>query len=401
MNETLQRAADINRKCICQTLDKTKLEKELSKNLGDDLFLEKHSNIFSQTVVYISSFTLKEIEDLILKIEAAIQTKSYQDEVLRDVPDVALKDFGTKGVFMGYDFHLTDAGPMLIEINTNAGGGLLNYYLAQSQKACCDGVELPFNLDSLEEEYFNMFLNEWKLQKGDTKLHTIVILDVAPKDQYLYPEFKLFSSLFKKHGLECFILAPEDLEMKDDEIWYGTIKIDFIYNRLTDFYFEDKANHFIKDAYLKEKVVISPNPHHHALYANKHNLEWLCKIPELSSGIPLTEKINFKNQELLWKDRREYFFKPASGYGGKAAYRGDKMTTKVWGEIKELDFVAQKIVKPGERIIKSNDGQNFLKLDVRAYVYNGKVKLLASRLYSGQTTNFRTDGGGFAPVFLI
>jgi D-alanine-D-alanine ligase-like ATP-grasp enzyme len=32
-------------------------------------------------------------------------------------------------VFFGYDFHLTDDGPKLIEINTNAGGGLLNAYL--------------------------------------------------------------------------------------------------------------------------------------------------------------------------------------------------------------------------------------------------------------------------------
>ena len=40
-----------------------------------------------------------------------------------------------------------------------------------------------------------------------------------------------------------------------------------------------------------------------------------------------------------------------------------------------------------------------LKLDVRCYVYDGAVQLVASRLYQGQTTNFRTEGGGFAPVF--
>ena len=401
IDNTLQLAQNINRKCICQTLDKSNLEKELSKNIGNEFIFEKFLNMFSQTVVYISDFTLKEIEDLISKIEAAIQSKSYKDEVLKEAPDVALKNFGTKGVFMGYDFHLTESGPMLIEINTNAGGGLLNLYLAQSQKACCKGASLPFNLDTLEEEYFNMFLNEWKLQKGDAKLRTIAILDVKPKEQYLYPEFKLFSSIFKKFDLECFILAPDDLIMKDEEIWFGESKIDFIYNRLTDFYFDEVEHQFLKDAYLKEKVVLSPNPHHHALYANKHNLEILCEYPELSIGIPLTVKVNLENQEFLWKNRRDYFFKPATGYGSKAAYRGDKMTTKVWSEIKGLDFVAQNIVKPGERIINSNDVQNFLKLDVRAYVYNGKLQLLTSRLYSGQTTNFRTEGGGFAPVFLI
>jgi hypothetical protein len=42
-----------------------------------------------------------------------------------------------------------------------------------------------------------------------------------------------------------------------------------------------------------------------------------------------------------------------------------------------------------------------LKIDIRAYVYQGKIQLLAARLYAGQTTNFRTLGGGFAPVFII
>jgi len=40
-----------------------------------------------------------------------------------------------------------------------------------------------------------------------------------------------------------------------------------------------------------------------------------------------------------------------------------------------------------------------LKLDVRNYVYDGRVQLVAACLYQGQATNFRTAGGGFAPVF--
>ena len=41
-----------------------------------------------------------------------------------------------------------------------------------------------------------------------------------------------------------------------------------------------------------------------------------------------------------------------------------------------------------------------LKADFRNYVYAGKVQLIAARLYQGQTTNFRTPGGGFAPVMV-
>jgi len=39
------------------------------------------------------------------------------------------------------------------------------------------------------------------------------------------------------------------------------------------------------------------------------------------------------------------------------------------------------------------------KMDVRLYTYGGRILLAAARLYQGQTTNFRTPGGGFAPVF--
>ena len=39
-----------------------------------------------------------------------------------------------------------------------------------------------------------------------------------------------------------------------------------------------------------------------------------------------------------------------------------------------------------------------LKVDIRNYTYDGRVMLVAARLYQGQTTNFRTPGGGFAPV---
>ena len=41
-----------------------------------------------------------------------------------------------------------------------------------------------------------------------------------------------------------------------------------------------------------------------------------------------------------------------------------------------------------------------LKTDLRCYTYDGQIQLIAARLYSGQTTNFRTAGGGFAPVFI-
>ena len=52
---------------------------------------------------------------------------------------------------------------------------------------------------------------------------------------------------------------------------------------------------------------------------------------------------------------------------------------------------------PGERMLCVDGAEPAaFKSDVRCYVYDGKLQLGAARLYQGQTTNFRTPGGGFA-----
>ena len=95
------------------------------------------------------------------------------------------------------------------------------------------------------------------------------------------------------------------------------------------------------------------------------------------------------------------FFKPASGHGSKAVYRGDKLTRSVWASIARGEYVAQVIAPPGQRMIELDGVLTSRKMDVRLYTYDGQVLLVAARLYQGQTTNFRTLGGGFAPVLIV
>ena len=85
----------------------------------------------------------------------------------------------------------------------------------------------------------------------------------------------------------------------------------------------------------------------------------------------------------------------------KSAYRGEKLTTKVWGEISRGDYVAQTYAMPGARSVREGEVQPTLKIDIRIYTYAAQPILAAARLYQGQTTNMRTPGGGFAPVLEI
>ena len=162
-------------------------------------------------------------------------------------------------------------------------------------------------------------------------------------------------------------------------------------------------------------MVLTPHPRAHALYADKRHLAWLSDpqwlaalgLPSelrqrLLAGVPATRLVTPANANELWAQRRQLFFKPASGFGSRAAYRGDKLTRRVWDEIVAGEYVAQRIALPSERVVALEPGnRSELKLDVRAYVYRGRIQLFAARLYSGQTTNFRTAGGGFAPVFVV
>jgi hypothetical protein len=77
------------------------------------------------------------------------------------------------------------------------------------------------------------------------------------------------------------------------------------------------------------------------------------------------------------------------------------MTRRVFAEVMGGEYVAQELTPPSERFRGIGDAREAFKVDIRNYVYDGKTQLMAARLYQGQTTNFRTAGGGFAPVYTL
>jgi len=341
---------------------------------------------------------------------------AYREKVLSWAPEVAQRDFGPRGAFMGYDFHLATDGPKLIEVNTNAGGAFLNAALAKAQRACCTEVEAALNrseADDFEAAVLRMFQREWALQRGTGMPRRIAIVDDKPEEQYLYPEFLLAQRFFLKNGIEALIVDAEKLRYEGGQLLVGNESIDLVYNRLVDFAFEHPQHEALRAAHQNSAVVVTPNPHVHALYADKRNLALLSDQAVLRAwglsaemvgdlaGVPRTVLVTSDNAAQLWEKRKKLFFKPAGGHGSKAVYRGDKLTKGVWAEIMRGGYVAQDFAAPSERMIKLDGLPQVRKTDVRLYVYDGQVLLTAARLYQGQTTNFRTPGGGFAPVFVI
>jgi hypothetical protein len=266
--------------------------------------------------------------------------------------------------------------------------------------------------DAIEDAMFEVFMTEWREQRKDAPLMSVALVDEAPEQQHLYPEFLLYRHLFSRHGIEVTICDPRELARKEARLWHGSRPIDFVYNRLKDFALALPAQTELKLAYLAREVVVSPHPRAHALYADKRNLTLLCNeaflgktgiadevISMLLTAIPRTSIMTPGIREALWSQRREHFFKPAADCGSKAPYRGEKLTKPVWEEMAKNTYVAQALVAFGERHLAGTPTATALKADVRNFAYAEVVKLVAARLYQGQITNFRTPGGGFALVF--
>lgn len=409
----------LNSSCYCIGIDPAALRRRLERDLEQRglaaEMLQTHPHLFASQPVFIARAHLEQMAEVIRAIERVVSLPGYLREALAWAPEIAVVDPGTRGGLLGYDFHLSDTGAQLIEINTNPGGALLNVMLAAAQHACCgaatDLAVAPTGEVDAGQAIFDVIAAEWRMRRGARPLRTIAIVDSEPQRQFLYPEFLLYRQLFERHGLSAIICDPQELQWVDGGLVYQGRRVDFIYNRLTDFALEAPASHAIKAAYQADAVVISPHPRAHALYADKRNLTLLCDantlqtlgadretIATLTAGIPRTEIVTAANRDAMWAHRRELFFKPAAGYGSKATYRGDKLTKRVWEAMVASTYVAQAIVAPSLRQTGTNAAPITLKVDVRNYAYAGTPLLIAARMYQGQTTNFRTPGGGFAPV---
>lgn len=415
-------ADHFNRQCYCITLDQKALDESLQMHFSDTgnkrpVPLDLH-NFFSNTPVFVPQAEIAAMERVVQAIEASVELSPFKERALSWAPEIAGFDPGPIGAFMGYDFHLTPNGPQLIEINTNAGGAFLNAILARAQHRCCaPSLQDASNnraLDGFEEAVFTMFQQEWQRQGRDSKPARLAIVDDDPQSQFMFPEFQLAQRMLEARGMETVILDPSELDYGNETLSAHGKPIDMVYNRLVDFALETPEHGALRCAYRDGAVVVTPNPRVHALMADKRNLillsdaetlrDWGLNEAEagyLEKAVPETRLVSADDKETLWNNRRKLFFKPVAGHGSKGVYRGEKLTRRVFEDILKGDYIAQNFVPAGERTLRIDGDVTTRKVDIRLYTYAGQLLLAAARVYQGQATNFRTPGGGFAPVFLV
>jgi hypothetical protein len=237
----------------------------------------------------------------------------------------------------------------------------------------------------------------------------VAIVDDMPEVQFLKLEFEIAAESLRNVGIEAMIVAPQALVFRNGELQSGGKRIDLVYNRLTSFALDRPEDASLRDALEAGAAWITPGPRAHALLACKKNLVLMGDAAFLGTtgicapareallkAVPETIRLAPGNAATLWDSRDQWYFKPLSGYGSRGVYAGSKLTRKAWDAILSTgQYVAQREVPPSRVEVP---GSGLMRCDVRTYAYQGHSFMRLARLYRGQTTNFRTPGGGFAPV---
>lgn len=324
------------------------------------------------------------------------ENQSYQSTLAGEIQARGLKDPGNKAICMSYDFHVDPQGHLkLIEINTNAAFLALGYEMYQMR-------ELPLSVaDFSMEELRSCIETEMKLQGKPSADLRIAIIDEEPEKQRLFAEFLVYQSYFEKWGWKTKICDYRNLPPSD-----------FVYNRLTDFYFENPESQKLRAQYLDQSVCFSPNPFEYFLLADKQRMiDWSSEDfwnqlspeaqalkPTIQKNLPFAKDIRAESADEVWADRKRFFFKPKRAFGAKQSYRGATVTRRAFDEAVHSGFIAQEFIPAPELKFQTPDGEQNFKYDLRFYAYQDRVQMAVARLYQGQVTNLKTPNGGFTPV---
>jgi hypothetical protein len=329
----------------------------------------------------------------------------YRRHVLDLLPEVARFDPRHHAVMMGYDFHITADGPKLIEVNTNAGGGLLAY-LAHFPDAAVARTSLPRRFS---EQFLESFAGEIRRFSGGKvkKPHHIAIVDEEPEKQYLFQEMVAFARLFEQWGVKATIADPGGLTAGLSGVAIDGEPVDLIYNRHCDFYLERPEMAGIRAAYLGRTVCLTPNPFAYGLLADKRRMVlWSDPVQLASLGldprqvailtamVPQSRLLAGVDAGTIWETRNDWVFKPVSRFGSRGVLLGAKISRRRFADLPPGETLVQRFVPPS--VADTEAGE--MKADFRLYVYRSRILGIAARLYQGQVTNLRTAGGGFAAV---
>ena len=361
--------------------------------------LRKNYSTLSDTLIQSLSPQLASPFTFKLKrkhLEDAQNIVSDLKQILQKTPEPK-----NPSILNSLDVHIDENDQLkIIEINTNASSFLVNAEQYEA-KGLATFKDAKIKFKQSFQEAFGP-----NLQKGNLFL----VVDENPEQQNMYFEFLMFCEFLKKEfSIDCEISSPQELTIDSQhQVVWRNRKVHGIYNRHTDFYFQNIP--VLAEAFRFDKTLISPNPWTYGAIADKNRLvEWSQKdtaLPHLQKALLKTHRFaDFKDADELWAQRAQFFFKPPNAYGSRSVYRGKSISRTVFNRIYSADYLAQQIVPAPEVTFDYENKPHTFKFDLRFYFFvhptHAEIQLGVARLYQGQLTNLQTPLGGLTPLEII
>lgn len=357
----------------------------------------------SPFLIPLNKKTVEEISGLVKTLYKMAHSKTYVKSIKTNQSDYLQINNLDTSLLMSYDFHLDhNKNLKLIEVNTQSSGYLVSDLVDQVNGMKKESEQSLLSLKkSFEQEWQNFS------DKTSFPSHTLIV-DRQIKSQKMYLEFLMYKDLLHLWKWPCQLEEIEDLDINSQGILMDSQnkKVEMVYNRCTDFYFENLPN--LRKVFLDQKCCISPHPREYLLLADKMRLcEWslndflnklelnLEEKEIIQKTVPFTALINSIPSDELWEKRRKLFFKPLRGYGGKSVYRGKSISRNMFDRIIKEKGIFQETVPPP--LFVDTHGKEW-KYDIRAYAYRDQVQKISARVYQGQLTHFQIPLSGFASV---
>ena len=301
----------------------------------------------------------------------------------------------SRPLLLSYDVHPTPAGPVLIEVNTNAGGVLTAIRAAQHANDCCPDAER----NALVGRLLALFQRDLLGPDAVTTGH-VAIVDDRLATQPLLPEMFALAELLRPYARRVSVVDAEEVSFRGGRLWHGAHAIDRIYWRSTDFLLTDPVHDGIRRAVEAGSVLLAPSPAAYRAIADKRRLLDWSGNPFLGSDdgstfqVAETRRLSERGIDAWYAERADWVFKPIDGFGSRGVYVGKSISRARLASLPPDQYLAQRYTP---HPVVDRDGREW-KYDVRLFADRGEVIGAAARVFHGQVVGMKVPGSGFAPL---
>jgi hypothetical protein len=300
-------------------------------------------------------------------------------------------------LLLSYDVHPSADGPVLIEVNTNAGGVLAAIATARQINDCC----AEWEQGQLHGRLLQLFRRDL-LGREPHRAGVVAIVDDALATQPLLGEMHALAAMMRGEGADVRVIDAAELDFRDGRLRRGDLAIDRIYWRSTDFLLEEPAHEAVRRAVAEGTTALAPSPQAYRAIADKRRfIDW-SKQPELAADaatgqrfrVAETVPMNSQSVDAWYAERKQWVFKPVSGHGSRGVYVGKSISRQKLTQLPVDNYLAQRYFPHPEL---EREGAAW-KYDLRFFADRGQIIGAAARVFQGQVLGLRTPGSGFAPI---